>query len=164
MGNEISRLLLIAMNKLLTLCTPLIESGDFYAGAKGEKTGPISREYLTDVLKCYIDKTDSLYSKILSLVTKPAEDIPDDHQPVIKLLKYNAGAKADMHYDACTYGTSIILLDSSSDLQGGETCIKTDKFEIVDMKSGDHIFHPKGRLHGVTKLTKGYRHVLVLVW
>ena len=74
------------MNKLLTLCTPLIESGDFYAGAKGEKTGPISREYLTDFLKCYIDKTDSLYSKILSLVTKPAEDIPDDHQPVIKLL------------------------------------------------------------------------------
>ncbi len=164
MGNEISRLLLITVNKLLTICTPLMETGNFHALAKGEKTGPTSKEYLTDVLKCYIDKTDLLYNKILSLVEKPVEDIPNNHQPVIKLLKYNAGAKADMHYDDCTYGTSIILLDSSSDLQGGETCIKTDKFEIINMKSGDHIFHPKGRLHGVTKLTRGYRHVLVLVW
>ena len=146
------------MNKLFTLCTPLLETGNFHKLVKGE------REYLTDVLKCYIDKTDSLYSKILSLVEKPIDDIPSDHQPIIKLLKYNAGAKADMHQDECNYGTSIILLNSSSNLEGGETCIKTDKFEIIDMKPGDHVFHPKGRWHGVTKVTRGHRYVLVLVW
>lgn len=158
MGNEISRLLLIAMNKLLTLCTPLIETGNFHKLTKGPG------EYLTDVQKCVIDKNDLLYNKILSLIEKPVQDIPDNYQPIIKLLKYNVGAKAAMHYDDCTYGSSIILLDSSSDLQGGETCINIDKFEIINMKPGDHVFHPKDRQHGVTELTRGYRHVLVLVW
>ena len=157
MGRQISRLLW-KMNKLLTLCTPLLETGNFHKLVKGKG------EYLTNVLKCFIDKNDLLYNKILSLVEKPVRDIPKNHQPIIKLLKYNAGAKANIHVDECNYGTSIILLESSSDLQGGETYIKRDKVEIIDMKPGDHIFHPKGRRHGVTKITRGHRYVLVLVW
>lgn len=146
------------MKKLLSLCTPLFETANFHKLVRSKN------EYLDDVYKTYIDNTDPLYNKILSLVEKPIDDIPSDHQPVIKLLKYNVGSVANLHLDDCDYGTSIILIESSKDLQGGETCIRTNKFEIVTMQPGDHIFHPKGRHHGVTKITKGYRKVLVLVW
>lgn len=146
------------MKKLISLCTKSLETEDFHKLAKGKG------EYLTNVLKCYIKSNTNLYNEILSLVQKPISEIPQDHKPIIKLLKYNVGAKANLHQDECVYGTSIILLDSSNDLQGGDTCIKTDEFEIIDMKPGDNVFHPKGRWHGVTKVTKGFRNVLVLVW
>jgi len=146
------------MKKLLSLCTPLFETADFHKLVRSQN------EYLNGVYKSYIEDTNPLYNKILSLVQKPIDNIPSDFQPTIKLLKYNEGAVANLHLDDCDYGTSIILIESSKDLQGGETCIRTNKFEIISMQPGDHVFHPKGRWHGVTEITKGYRKVLVLVW
>jgi predicted 2-oxoglutarate/Fe(II)-dependent dioxygenase YbiX len=77
------------------------------------------------------------------------------------------GSLAILHTDVCTYGTSIILLDVSSNLQGGDIilrCEKTQRIIPKKMKIGEHIFYPKGMHHGVQIVTKGYRRALVLIW
>ena len=112
------------MKKLLSLCIPLFETANFHKLMRSEY------EHLNDVDTYYIKNTDPLYNKILSLVEKPANNIPSDYQPIIRLLQYNEGSVAYPHTDEVEYGTSIILIESSKDLQGGETCIKTNKFEI----------------------------------
>lgn len=149
------------MKKVCSLCLPLFETATF-------RTPKLTDgQYLKDVKKYFIEEDNHLYDKILSLVPPPIGDIPKDHKPGIKLLEYNVGSLAKKHTDICNYGTSIIHLESSSDLQGGEIflkCNKTQRYNYKKMEPGEHIFYPKGQFHGVKILTKGYRRVLVLIW
>ena len=92
------------------------------------------------------------------------EDIKQKHicPKVLKLLKYKTGSYASSHTDGnIITWTSITLIDKSNDLLGGENSING---KLYNLDIGETVWYPAGMPHGVNRLYRGYRNVLVVLW
>lgn len=80
-------------------------------------------------------------------------------------LEYTKGSYAAMHRDnpLTVDGTAITLLDRSDDLEGGDiiTVGEDKQRKIIPQLVGQTVYYDTAVVHGVSKVTKGMRIVLI---
>lgn len=84
------------------------------------------------------------------------------------ILKYGPNSFTAMHHDNPEESekTSVTLLEKSNDIVGGKAIIIGNKNEpvIVEQQVGQTVWYDQSLWHGVTKIEKGERKVLVTWW
>jgi len=84
------------------------------------------------------------------------------------ILKYGINSFTAMHqdYSGESQKTSITLLEQSNDIVGGKAIIigNMDTPVIVEQQVGQTVWYDQSLWHGVTKIEKGERKVLVTWW
>ena len=84
------------------------------------------------------------------------------------LLHYNEGSFTGLHHDNAkqSHKTSITLIDKSEDLVGGQPIIINHMGApvIPEHQVGQTMWYDQKIVHGVTRVEKGHRKVLVTWW
>jgi|TARA_Y100001951_G_C11137969_1_gene181937 hypothetical protein len=79
-------------------------------------------------------------------------------------LEYGKGSFAELHHDHISKLTTVTMLNKSEDLIGGEFIISDDNdstSSIIDLRVGETYFLDQTVKHGVAKIVKGTRLVLI---
>lgn len=115
-----------------------------------------------------------IYKTIVSNITSPLWDSVQEkllefhgRRCIVTnyFLRYTVGSYAKMHMDNpnTVDGTAITLLERSDDLEGGDIIIVGNDKErkVVPQLVGETIYYDTAVVHGVSKVTRGTRKVLI---
>lgn len=101
---------------------------------------------------------DLYNTELVDIVKKYITIRPDEYITNIHYIKYGVGDEAKQHVDTgASVRTYIIMLNDN--FEGGEFYLED---ELIPINLGEMIEFDANRLHGVKKVTKGNREVLVM--
>ena len=84
------------------------------------------------------------------------------------ILKYGPNSFTKMHVDhpSNSHKTGITLIQQSDDIVGGDAIVidKTGAPSVIKQNVGQTLWYDQRLSHGVSKIEKGERHVLVTWW
>lgn len=78
-------------------------------------------------------------------------------------LQYGPGAWTQVHSDKPGIALTCVTLLDDKGLEGGETlfCTSNGMVEVMPLRVGESIFYTNDELHGVAKVKKGFRRVII---
>lgn len=155
-----------AIEDLLENCAPIVPEEDKYVTvlATGVYQNESYRVTTTpphqEVLISFTTY-DLSNSKLINHLSKLAKEDPSAITSIHK-ISYTPGSETLLHHDPTSTTLNIIL--KADDMEGGEFFIN-DKIVPNFNKRGDFLtYNGRNTYHGVTKLKKGHREVLVGWW
>lgn len=131
---------------------------------KNDNLFNVFKSNLFNVLKSSVSENES---KQLNIIQNKLLAFHGSSTPITNyFLTYQKDSYAIIHQDSLdsVLGTAITLIAKSDNLVGGDIIISkgfNGKQRIIPQQVGETVYYSSATFHGVTKVTEGYRKVLV---